>query len=157
MQIQTNDYQKLITKCTALKTIQDEFIINNRFNHQDPYKAPEIADSPTKWIKEYKAFGGSYDKPSTLQSRLQKLLELTHTNSNFKDIIDLVNTSSNDNIIWDIEKIYKSGESDDTSFVWNAFIFSLIASAISSRINNTAWNKWNEAHKDGWMLAYRPP
>ena len=154
MQTSTQDIQyTLLEKCIALKNFQNDFIIENRnSNDNNPFKAPEIVDSPLNWMEEYKAYGGSYGNPSLLNSRLQTILDLTQENSNFKEIMELVTNTNNDYIVWEIEKIYKKNFD-----IWNAFMFSLIASAFCSHLNNTAWNKWKKAHTDGWMLEYSDP
>lgn len=77
----------------------------------------------------------------------------TGENQEFVSIFNFVKTFSDDpNIIWQIEQIYKSDNSDE----WNLFFFSVVFSMIASKLETIGITKWKEAHKKSWSLPYEP-
>jgi len=146
---------ELIKNCEILKETQLEFI-NLNLKNNNIFKAPELLEHPKNWILEYKENGGTENTPAYQSSRLQQLLELTANDSNLQNIIEIINSSKNPNIIWTIEQYYKT--TNDSYFDrWNPFIFSISLSIICSKINNNACNEWINSHTSGWMLPYKNP
>ena len=143
----TNMNENLLIKCQALKHFQNAFIDLNK-RKCNAFTAPELYDTPENWLIEFR----SQSKPDMAKSRLQKLLELTQENYNLIDIIEIIKSTDNDNIIWEIEYIFKKD-----NFMWDAFMFSLVASTLFEKVNNFAWKKWAELHTDGWLLPYSNP
>lgn len=149
-----NQMNELISKCEALKTVQNHFISNNKYYPlNERYAAPELNDSPNVWMKEYVEFGGTKSKPADIKSRLQQLIDLSGQNTDFMEIIKIIKSSNNENIIWNIEENYKS-----TNFSWDNFNFSIVITILSSIIkDNKSIQKWLKEHSDGWMKPYKAP
>lgn len=145
---------ELISKCEALKTVQNHFISNNKYYPLNKrYAAPELNDSPNVWMDEYIEFGGTKSKPADIKSRLQQLIDLSGQNTHFMEIIEIIKSSNNENIIWNIEENYKSG-----NLLWNNFNFSVIITLLASIIEDNKYiQKWLKEHSDGWMKPYKAP
>ena len=145
---------ELISKCEALKTVQNHFIsINKYYPLNERYAAPELNDSPNVWMEEYVKFGGTKSKPSDIKSRLQQLIDLSGQNTHFMEIIEIIKSSTNENIIWNIEENYKSG-----NLLWNNFNFSVVITLLASIIEDNKYiQKWLKQHSDGWMKPYKAP
>lgn len=145
---------EIISLSKSLKDKQSVFITDNKRKFKNEgYVAPELYDTPTTWIEEYVAYGGTLEVPSTMTSRIQQLIELTREDSDFLEIRRIINSTNNENIIWNIEEYYKSKNNN-----WDAFIFSIIITLLAKEVpDNISVKKWINKHSDGWMKSYTAP
>jgi hypothetical protein len=149
-----NYLDELISQSKSLKYTQNNFITDNTLKfYNEGYAAPELYDSPVKWIEEYVKFGGNKTKASSLNSRLQQLIDLSGQNGNFLEIVKIISLSNDDNIIWKIEDYYKSSNNQ-----WDAFSFSVVITLLSQIMKDNKFViKWINEHSDGWMKPYNIP
>ena len=152
-------HNAFIENVNSLKDAQFRFIMTKSYNAHPDYTASKffIKSTPKDWQNENKGGGGTCSYGHN-PSNNQMLINFTRDATQLDLIVKYINNSDDPNIIWELEKIYKS--SDDTDWTeWNGYVFSVTATWLYTHTieTNRGFNKWLATHSQCWTNPYTEP